>query len=91
MSIAFATLIDKVKDKTGLGDPELAVITAVAEFSSSCGMVKSATLSIVSGTATYNLPVDFLPDGVIRLFFILKLYGGFLCLFHLLRVFLCGA
>jgi hypothetical protein len=37
-----------------------AIKDAVAEFSRRCGLAKVATLSIVSGTATYNLPSDFL-------------------------------
>ena len=37
-----------------------AIKDAVAEFSRRCGLVKFAELSIVSGTASYNLPADFL-------------------------------
>jgi hypothetical protein len=39
---------------------ERAIKDAVAEFSRLCGLVKNTTLSIVSGTATYALPADFL-------------------------------
>jgi hypothetical protein len=37
-----------------------AVKDAVMEFSRRCGLTKISTLSIVSGTATYSLPADFL-------------------------------
>lgn len=37
-----------------------AVEDAVLDFSRRCGLAKIATLSIVSGTATYTLPADFL-------------------------------
>lgn len=37
-----------------------AVKDAVMEFSHQCGLTKIAALSIVSGTATYSLPADFL-------------------------------
>lgn len=37
-----------------------AIKDAVAEFSRRCGLEKIAELSIVSGTASYNLPDDFL-------------------------------
>jgi len=37
-----------------------AIKDAVAEFSRRCGLTKFAELNIVSGTATYNLPADFL-------------------------------
>lgn len=39
---------------------ERAIKDAVAEFSRLCGLVKNTTISIVSGTATYDLPADFL-------------------------------
>ena len=39
---------------------ERAIKDAVAEFSRLCGLVKNTTINIVSGTATYNLPTDFL-------------------------------
>lgn len=39
---------------------EQAVKDAVMEFSQQCGLTKISTLSIVSGTATYSLPADFL-------------------------------
>lgn len=37
-----------------------AVKDAAAEFSRRCGLTKFAELNIVSGTASYNLPADFL-------------------------------
>jgi hypothetical protein len=37
-----------------------AIKDAVAAFSRRCGLVKFAELNIVSGTASYNLPADFL-------------------------------
>lgn len=37
-----------------------AIKDAAAEFSRRCGLTKFAELSIVSGTAAYNLPADFL-------------------------------
>ncbi len=37
-----------------------AIKDAVAEFSRRCGLMKIAELSIISGTAAYNLPADFL-------------------------------
>lgn len=42
------------------GQYERAIKDAVAEFSRACGVEKNTTLSIVSGTASYNLPSDFL-------------------------------
>jgi len=39
---------------------ENAVIDAVRDFSEQCGVEQIGTLNIVSGTATYNLPADFL-------------------------------
>jgi len=39
---------------------ENAVKDAVADFSEQCGLEQIGTLNIVSGTATYNLPADFL-------------------------------
>jgi hypothetical protein len=36
-----------------------AVKDAVMEFSHHCGLIKISSLSIVSGTATYSLPADF--------------------------------
>jgi hypothetical protein len=39
---------------------ERAIKDAVREFSRRCGVTKNGTLSIVSGTAAYALPVDFL-------------------------------
>ena len=39
---------------------ERAVKEAVDEFSRRCGLEKNTELSIVSGTATYDLPADFL-------------------------------
>lgn len=54
---------------------EQAVKDAVRDFSERCGLEQLGTLSIVSGTATYSLPADFLklialetlmsPDGVL--------------------------
>lgn len=37
-----------------------AIKDAVAEFSRRCGRKKTAALNIISGTAAYNLPADFL-------------------------------
>lgn len=37
-----------------------AIKDAVAEFSRLCGVVRNTTLSIVSGTASYSLPSDFM-------------------------------
>ena len=45
---------------------ENAVIDAVRDFSEQCGVEQIGTLNIVSGTATYDLPADFLR--LIRLF-----------------------
>jgi hypothetical protein len=39
---------------------ENAVKDAIADFSEQCGLEQIETLSIVSGTATYDLPADFL-------------------------------
>jgi hypothetical protein len=39
---------------------ERAVKDAVREFSRRCGVVKNGTLAVVSGTAAYALPADFL-------------------------------
>ena len=39
---------------------ERAIKDAVAEFSRQCGLVKNTLITIVSGTATYDLPADFL-------------------------------
>ena len=39
---------------------ERAIKDAVAEFSRLCGLIKNTNISIVSGTATYTLPADFL-------------------------------
>jgi hypothetical protein len=39
---------------------ERAIKEAVAEFSRRCGLTKNSTIAIVSGTATYTLPDDFL-------------------------------
>lgn len=39
---------------------ERAIKDAVAEFSRQCGLVKNTFINIISGTATYNLPSDFL-------------------------------
>lgn len=55
---------------------EQAVKDAVRDFSERCGLEQIGTLNIVSGTATYDLPADFLrmirldtfasPDGVMN-------------------------
>jgi hypothetical protein len=42
------------------GQYENCVKDAVRDFSERCGTEKIATLSVVSGTATYTLPADFL-------------------------------
>jgi hypothetical protein len=39
---------------------ENAVKDAVRDFSEQCGVVQIGTLNVVSGTATYDLPADFL-------------------------------
>jgi len=39
---------------------ERAIKDAVSEFSRRCGLVKNATISVVSGTADYALPSDFM-------------------------------
>ncbi len=39
---------------------ENAVKDAIRDFSEQCGLVQVGTLNIVSGTATYDLPADFL-------------------------------
>lgn len=39
---------------------ENAIKDAIADFSERCGMEQIGTLNIVSGTATYDLPTDFL-------------------------------
>jgi hypothetical protein len=39
---------------------ENAVIDAVRDFSELCGVMQIGTLNIISGTATYDLPADFL-------------------------------
>lgn len=55
---------------------ENAIKDAVKDFSEQCGVAQLGTLNIVSGTATYDLPADFLtliklmslgaPDGVLH-------------------------
>src|SRR4030067_3249689 len=39
---------------------EKAVQDAIRDFSEQCGLVQISTLNIVPGTATYDLPADFL-------------------------------
>lgn len=39
---------------------ERAIKDAVREFSRRCGVVKNGTLNIISGTASYSLPADFI-------------------------------
>jgi hypothetical protein len=39
---------------------ERAIKDAVREFSRRCGLIKNGTLEIISGTASYSLPADFL-------------------------------
>jgi hypothetical protein len=63
MGVALATLAARLEDK-GAGpdgfDYEQAVVDAVAQLSQDAPIVTSATLAIVSGTASYALPADFL-------------------------------
>lgn len=82
MSITLTSLITDLKDDVPAIDSvpsddqyERAIKEAVVDFSRRCGTEKIATLSVVSGTAAYSLPDDFLkliqietpgaPDGVL--------------------------
>lgn len=74
-----AKLMEEIPDVDGTPSAQqykAAVKDAVADFSRRCGTVKNATLSIMAGTAVYELPEDFLtlislrglysPQGVIN-------------------------
>jgi hypothetical protein len=65
--IALATLIDDLKADVPVENNvpsdeqfEKAIMRAVEDFSRRAGRIKRATLAIVSGTATYELPADFI-------------------------------
>ncbi len=67
MTKALADLITELQEDVPAVDGvpsdaqyERAIKEAVAEFSRKCGLVKNTLLSIVSGTAAYALPADFL-------------------------------
>lgn len=66
MDISLSDLVNRLQDDVPARDSvptdaqyERCVKDAVAAFSRKCGRVKIATLSVVSGTATYDLPADF--------------------------------
>lgn len=82
MAIALADLVAHLqedvpaRDSTPSADQyERCIKDAVADFSRKTGRIKIATINVVSGTATYTLPSDFVklirmeslttPDGVI--------------------------
>lgn len=63
LSDLVAILSDEVPQSGGVptsAQYEQAIKDAVTDFSRRCGREKLATLNIVSGTATYDLPADFL-------------------------------
>jgi len=67
MTVPLAEIIDRLKGAVAQqsGTPtdvqyQGAVIDAVADFSTQLGPVRESTISIVSGTAAYSLPADFL-------------------------------
>jgi hypothetical protein len=67
MSIALSELVEELQENVPavngvpiLGQYERAVTDAVADFGRRVGRKKFGTLNVVSGTATYDLPADFL-------------------------------
>jgi len=67
MSIYLSELVERLADDVPPEDSvpsniqyEKAVQDAIRDFSERCGLVQIATLNIVPGTATYDLPADFL-------------------------------
>lgn len=67
MSILLSDLVTRLSEDVPAEDGvpsttqyENAIKDAVRDFSERCGLEIIATLSIVSGTATYDLPADFL-------------------------------
>lgn len=81
MSVAFADLVARLEDDVPARDSvpsssqyEFATRDAVADYSRRVPMQRTATISVVSGTASYSLPSDFVrlvkldlsTDGVIQ-------------------------
>jgi hypothetical protein len=67
MAVALADIVDRLQTSIPQvdGSPadsqyQACVIDAVADFSAQLGPIREAPLSVVSGTATYTLPADFL-------------------------------
>ena len=67
MSILLSDLVERLAADVPAEDSipsntqyENAVIDAVRDFSERCGLMQIATLNIVPGTATYDLPADYL-------------------------------
>lgn len=58
--LSLAEAVPAVDDVPSAYQYEQAIRDAVLDFSRRCGVAKIATLSIISGTATYNLATDFL-------------------------------
>jgi hypothetical protein len=65
--IALATLVDELKEDVPVENSvpsdeqfEYAIQRAVEDFGRRAGRIKRETLSIVSGTSTYDLPADFI-------------------------------
>jgi len=67
MSILLSDLVERLAADVPAEDSvpsntqyEKAVQDAIRDFSEQCGLVQISTLNIVPGTATYDLPADFL-------------------------------
>lgn len=67
MAVQLATLVQRligeipaVNNRPAADQYETAVTGAVADFSARAGLERVATLSVVAGTAEYQLPADFL-------------------------------
>jgi len=67
MTKALADMITELQEDVSAVDGvpsdaqyERAIKDAIREFSRRCGLIKNGTLEIISGTASYSLPADFL-------------------------------
>jgi hypothetical protein len=74
MSILLSTLVTELQGRVAARNSvpteaqyQKAIKNAVADFSQRCSREKISTLNVVSGTASYNLPADFVK--MIRLYF----------------------
>jgi len=80
MSILLSDLVEQLQADIpaqggvpGAEQYESAVLTAVVDFGNRAGRLKRASLNIISGTAVYDLPADFLK--MVKLFSLTALNG----------------